>query len=169
VNIEQLPDYSYSVTINQNQSHNSVSFFEMPVPIKFIGAGKDTTIVFDHTFSGQVFTINPGFTIDSVKFDPDQRLVSANNEISLGINDILAGSDLKLMPNPAGDFLYVQLDAGKVNSIDILNMEGKQQSISLKKEEETVIGINIQNFKPGLYLLRIVYNDGIVTRKFIKE
>jgi aminopeptidase N len=169
VNIEQLPDFSYAVTINQSQSHNSVSFFEMPVPIKFLGTGKDTTIVFDHTFSGQVFNINPGFTIDSVKFDPDQRLVSANNEVSLGINDILAGKELKLMPNPAGDFLYVQNNPGKVNSIEILDMDGKKESVSLKNEDDKSVEINTQKLKPGMYLLRIVYNDGIVTRKFIKE
>jgi hypothetical protein len=116
-----------------------------------------------------VFNINPGFTIDSVKFDPDQRLVSANNEVSLGIKDILAGKELKLMPNPAGDFLYVQNNPGKVNSIEILNMDGKKESVSLKNEEDNSVEINTQKLKPGMYLLRIVYNDGIVTRKFIKE
>jgi hypothetical protein len=56
-----------------------------------------------------------------------------------------------------------------VNSFDILNLDGKKESISLKKEEETGIEINIQNLKPGMYLLRIVYNEGIITRKFAKE
>jgi hypothetical protein len=46
-------------------------------------------------------------------------------------------------------------------------MEGKQQSFRLKEEEETSIEIDTQKLKPGMYLLRIGYTEGIVTRKFI--
>jgi hypothetical protein len=56
-----------------------------------------------------------------------------------------------------------------VNSIDILNMEGKKESISLKKIDEKDIEINTQKLKSGMYLLRINSNKGIVTKKFIKE
>ena len=172
VNVEPIQDQmlqeqSISVTIHQGQSDASVSFFEMPVPIKFYGEGKDTTIVFSHTFSGETFLLNPGFAIDSLKFDPDLWLVSSNNTITLDIDDLQAGKELKLVPNPAGDFLFVQHNLGKIRSLQILNMEGKLESIKLKKEIETTIEVNTQNLKPGMYLLRIDYAVGIVTRKFI--
>jgi aminopeptidase N len=169
VQVIQSPEHNATVTINQSQSHNSVDFFEMPVPIKFIGEVKDTTIVFNHTFSGEMFEINPGFTISSTEFDPDLWLISANNHVTLGVDDITAAKEIRILPNPAGDILYVQHNTGKVNSIDILNLDGNKESISLKKKEETGIEINIQNLNPGLYLLRIVYNEGIITRKFVKE
>lgn len=170
VNFDQVPDNSTTVTIYQTQSHKSVSFFEMPVPIQFFGAGKDTILVFNHTYSGEEFTVNPGFAIDSMKFDPDLWLLSAKNTITaVGIDDLPAGKELTLMPNPAGDFLSVQHNLGKINSLEILSMDGKKESIRIKKDEKTDIEINIQTLKSGLYLLRIAYKDGIVTKKFIKE
>jgi aminopeptidase N len=167
VNVGQSADHSALVTLNQGQSHASVSFFELPVPIKFFGDSKDTTIVFNHTFSGETFSFNPGFAIDSIQFDPDLWLVSSRNTITLGINDLPVGKELSLLPNPATDFLVVQHNLGKINSLAILDMAGKQQSVRLKKEDETSIELITRNFKPGMYLLRIVYKEGVVTRKFI--
>jgi len=48
-------------------------------------------------------------------------------------------------------------------------MDGKQESISIKKDEKTDIEINIRELNSGIHLLRICYKDGIVTRKFIKD
>jgi aminopeptidase N len=170
VNISQLPDNSTTVTIYQAQSHKSVSFFELPVPIQFFGGGRDTIIVFNHTYSGQEFTVNPGFVIDSIIFDPDLQLISSNNKtIPLGIDVLPSGKELKLIPNPVSNFLSVQHNLGRINSIAILNMDGKQELTRLKKEDETGIEINTEKLKPGMYLLRITYKDGIVTKKFIKE
>ena len=169
VHIAQDQDYSASVTINQSQSHNSVSFFELPVAIQFIGAGKDTTILFNNTFSGQVFTINPGFAIDSTVFDPDLRLISRNNTITVGVDDLPAGKELKLMPNPVSDILFVRHDPGKINSIEVMNMDGEKVSVNIYGQNETGIRINVQNLKSGIYLLRIGYDERFATSKFVKE
>ncbi len=166
-NVAQSEDYQTSVSIFQKQSDPSVNFFELPVPIQFFGAGRDTVIIVNNTFSGQVFSINPGFRIDSVKFDPDQRLVSANNSVTLGIDDLPVGKTLVLMPNPANDFLILQHNMGKISSLEILSMDGKSKIISSKKGEDFNLKINTQNLKTGMYLLRIGYKEGIVTRKFV--
>lgn len=163
VTVEPLPYYNVSVTINQSQSDASVGFFEMPVPIHFFGQGKDTLIVFDNTFAGEMFPANPGFAIDSMKFDPDLWIVSANNIISLALP---AGKTLTLMPNPTSDFLYVQNDIDNITSIAIMTMDGKSEPAAWN-EEKYLLKINTQNLKSGMYLLRIGYTDGIVTRKFI--
>lgn len=167
VNIIQSPDHSTAVTINQSQSHPSVSFFALPVPIQFLGENKDTIIVFNHTYSGEVFHVNPGFAIDTTIFDPELWLVSAKNTLTLGINDLPAGKQIMLRPNPASDFLEVQHNLEKINSIEILDIKGKQQSIRLKGENQASFSLNTQKLKSGIYLLRIAYNEGIVTRKFI--
>ncbi len=167
VNVGQMPDNNASVTIYQGQSHSSVDFFEMPVPVQFFGAGMDTVIVFDHISSGQVFPINPGFQIDSLKFDPELWLVSSNNTVSLGKGDLPFGKSLLLLPNPASDYLYIQHNLGKIYSLEVLAMDGNQEQISQVNEEETRTKINIENLKPGVYILRIGYQEGNVTRKFV--
>jgi len=167
VNVGQMADNNISVTIYQSQSDASVSFFEMPVPVQFFGAGKDTIIVFNHTYSGEIFSANPGFAVDSLKFDPDLWLLSANNVTTLGKDDLPAGKNLTLIPNPATDHLYIQHNLGKINSIEILAMDGKAETIQLKTQDDSHLEIDIQHLDAGMYLLRIGYQDGIVTRKFL--
>ena len=167
INVGQSPDFSTSVTIHQIQSHPSVSFFELPVPIQFFGGGIDTIIVFNNTFSGEVFTTNPGFAIDSMKFDPDMMLLS-DTSLVLRVEELPAGKILVLMPNPTNNFLYVDHNIEDIHSIEILSLEGKlQQTANLKKNEPTRLEINTHNLKSGTYVLRIGYKRGVVTRKFV--
>jgi aminopeptidase N len=167
VEVGQAADNVASVTIYQSQSHPSVDFFELPVPVQFFGAGRDTVIVFNHTFSGEQFNANPGFAIDSMHFDPDYWLVSAHNKISLGKDDLPAGKKLALMPNPASDFLIVQHNLGTIASLEIVAMDGKQQAIHTTENDDARININVKQLKPGMYLLRIGYQEGFVRRKFV--
>jgi aminopeptidase N len=164
VTAEQLPDNNTSVVIDQSQSDPSVKFFEMPVPLQFFGGGKDTVIVFNHTFSGEMFFVNPGFTIDSLKFDPDYWLLSANNSIHLGFSE---DKYIVLMPNPASDYLYIKHNIQKINSLEVITMDGKLVVEQPVAKEESPLKINIQALKSGVYMARIRYKEGTITRKFI--
>jgi hypothetical protein len=164
---KQLPDHSTTLFIYQTQSHPSVSFFEMPVQIRFFGGTRDTSIVFNNTFSGQSFSVNPGFVIDSAQLDPHQWIVSANNLILSVDNDLPAGKQLALMPNPARDFLNIQHNLGKINTPVILAMDGKQAIVPVKLQDESRIELDTRNLKPGTYLFRINYEGRSITRKFI--
>lgn len=167
VQVGQSPDKTVNVIIHQEQSHPSVSFFEMPVPIRFYGNGKDTTLVFDHTYSGQAFSAVLNFTVDSVKFDPDLWLISANNFVSLGKSDIPSGAMLTLMPNPASDFLQIRHSLGVLNSIEILSVEGKKEACPVTQNQDSQAEVDIRGLYPGMYLLRIGFGEGLVTRKFL--
>ncbi len=167
LDIAQSVDLKTSVSIFQSQSDPSVNFFELPVPVQLFGEGRDTVIVFNNTFSGQLFVIYPGFKIDSAKFDPDQRLVSKNNSLSLGRDDLPVGKNLQLMPNPASDLLVVQHNLGKINSLEIITLDGKSKTIRFDKRDNERIVIDTHNLRMGTYLLKIGINSGYVTRKFI--
>src|SRR5690606_2063981 len=67
----QKPNFEVEVKLDQTQSHPSVSFFEMPVPLYFSSATKDTIIRVDHVQNGQIFTVNPGFAADTMMIDPE--------------------------------------------------------------------------------------------------
>lgn len=162
--VEPLPAHNASVTIYQSQSDASVNFFEMPVPIQFFGEGKDTVIVFDHTYSGEVFICNTGFAIDSMKIDPEIWLVSAKNSISFTLS---AAENFMLMPNPASDFIYLQHDPDAITSLEISSMDGKSVPVQYTDDGKYLLKINIQNLKSGIYLLRIISMEGIATRKFV--
>ena len=87
----------------QSPSHPSVDFFEMPVPVRFWNDVQDTTVVLDHTVSGQSFTFSLPFLADSAEVDPELWILSGQN-IATSVPDLDADRiSLVLWPNPAGD------------------------------------------------------------------
>lgn len=101
-----------TLTVGQSQSHPSVDFYELPVPVGFSNGQNDTVIVFNHTFSGESFSATPGFQVSEVQFDPELRILSANN-VSTNIDIIdLQEQRLSVFPNPAVDMVMVQFDSG---------------------------------------------------------
>jgi hypothetical protein len=105
----------------------------MPVPIRFQGTSLDTILVFDHTFSGQVFnrTITQAVNNNGVTIDPDLWLISANNtvvhDITLGENNIEPTDvSFHVFPNPANDVINIQYYAANEGaSFTMTDMLGK--------------------------------------------
>lgn len=167
VDAGQLPDHTTSVTIYQSQSHTSVDFFEMPVPVQFFGGGKDTIITFNHTFSGEMFTCNPGFTIDSVKFDPEMWLISASNTVTFGRNELPAEYSFSIQPVPANDFLYVNHNLTNLTGIQIFTLAGKHVHLQIDSQAEGKVVINTSALNAGMYLLKATSNEATIIRKFL--
>jgi aminopeptidase N len=157
-----------SLTVEQSQSDPSVSFFEMPLPVKFIGEYRDTTIVIDHTFSGQNFALNVNFAVTTVVFDPESWILSSGNlVIAEQQNDIL------VYPNPSADDVSITIqfkDKDEI-SFEIFNVEGKK----ISSEKETVDPgiytklIETANLSAGVYELRITGTKINYSRKIVKK
>jgi len=169
VNVNQLQGGQVLVTINQDQSHPSVGFFEMPVPVAFYGDGKDTTIVFDNTFSGQEYFISPGFVIDSLKVDPEIWLISAGNIVSMGVDENIAGRKINISPNPADRFIQFALPEIKTEGIEIFNSNGQVVVSQSTSKLNELIKIDISNLKTGFYFLKVYSEKGTFTGKFVKK
>jgi gluconolactonase len=156
-NIYVAGDLGIQVFSSQGTDITTIALPQHPSNCDFGGSDFKTLYI---TASTNLYSIDlnyPGYAVS--------RSTSPN-----GIGSIPSKSLVEICPNPADDNLYIQNYSGKINSIEILNLDGKTESISSKKEEVTGTEINIQNLKPGMYLLRIVYNnEGMITRKFIKE
>jgi len=160
----QIAAGDYEVEIRQTQSHASVSFFEMPVPIKFYGPGKDTTIVFDHTSNAQIFRIYPGFEIDSVKFDPEQWLISASNSVTLKRKTEV----VTMYPNPVIDFLRISIPGNNLEDFEVFDSPGRSVNLSYK-QEGAGLSIDVRELKAGLYFIRIKAGGEYKVIKFIRK
>lgn len=163
---------SVTLKVDQTTSHSSVAFFEMPIPVKFVGQSKDTTIVFDHHSSGQQFTATVNFPIVSVQFDPELWILSANNTIT-GISEYPSADDqVMLYPNPAKNLLNVLSlnNANTVEFIEITDVTGRSVYKSDKyKGIQKVISIDISQLKKGSYFIKIALKSGVNTKAFVKE
>jgi aminopeptidase N len=90
----------YSIKVNQKQSHPSVSFFEMPLRLKFKNATQDSTIIVDVQQNGQLFATKLNFIPDTVLIDADKWLISKNNtQQKLQVPTI--SNLIQVSPNPS--------------------------------------------------------------------
>lgn len=159
----------YELTVGQTSSHSSVSFFEMPIAVEFRGLGVDTTIVFNHTSDGQVFTFNLPFRVWSYEFDPEMWICAKSTEI-LSL-DNFDNSTIKVYPNPSkGRFTVSNLKSNpELNEIYVLDYSGKVIDAEIKKISRTEIRINIRKQVSGIYYLKIRDGNSIVSAKIILE
>jgi len=164
---------STSFTLSQTQSHPSVSFFEMPVALKFVGEKNDTTLVFDNTYSGQSYNCTINFEVVRVYFDPEIRILSAQNTV-VGFNDEdLKNASIVLYPNPAGTSLRISgiPKGGVLQNLTITNAFGQiiysDDSISVIPAGE--IQVNTELLAKGVYIITLHTNLGKKHLRFLKE
>ncbi len=169
------------IKVTQTQSHPSVSFFEMPIPLRFKGMnGKDTTVVLNNTFNPNTNT--QSFTLDlrnivpikSIEFDPDLWILSKGNIVTLKTptQDIDNQSIIKIYPNPVTNELSVSYknDNSESVNIEIINTVG--QTV-FKEKRVTTIGENtltlsVPHLQNGLYFLKVSSDKGQAVKKFMK-
>jgi aminopeptidase N len=162
-----------SFTLSQTQSHSSVSFFEMPVPILFKNAFQDTTIVFNHVFSGQSFTAQLGFKVDSVIIDPADWVVCNQNSITNTIDLSLAASAVMIFPNPAKEILQISI-LGELNTsiinFEIYSIEGRKMPLknTSKEIQNNLFTIDVGNLPVGSYHLHLITNKNNFNTMFVK-
>ncbi len=61
--------------IHQQPSHNSVKFFKVKIPIRFIGRRRETTLVFNNTKNDEEFTCKLGFKVRNIIFNPNNDFI----------------------------------------------------------------------------------------------
>ena len=151
--------------INQTQSDPSVSFFEMPVPIRITGTGGQTAnLVLNNTSNGQVFIQNVPFTITGVQFDPEVHLISKNSSATLANETFSLAQAIVLYPNPSHDELHLQMPSDLVvEQVIIYN------SLGQKILSDNRLDINISGLSSGVHYVEIQTAEGTIHKKFIKE
>lgn len=155
----------YRVELSQTTSHPSVSFFEMPVPVKLVGTEKDTVIILDHRQNHQVYEIDPGFEIQSAVIDPDQWLISANNEVLLDIPEANPYIAIKVYPNPAAGQIRVSAPNTQ-GQLLITDLTGR---VVLQLDNfDRYARIDVSNFTQGSYFVHLTAKGLSADASFIK-
>ena len=157
------------LTINQAQSHNSVSFFEMPLPIQFIGETHDTIIVFNNTFSGQQFNVNTGFDVDSIIIDPYMWIISANDTVINNFQEHPSSPDLSIYPNPFTDNFTIELAGKELLLAEIYDVRGMLiYNVNTNNLTSDKLKIKVPEIAKGMYFLKLMLDNKIVVYKVTK-
>ncbi len=112
--------------VSQTQSSATVSFFEMPLPVKVTGTGGQTAyLVLNNNSNNQYFTENIPFTVANVQFNYEYQIVEKNSTVvqdnTLSVSSV-EKENFGLYPNPAKNELYLRgLDKETEYSIHALD------------------------------------------------
>ena len=153
-------------TVSQTQSDPSVSFFEVPIPIKVNGTlGEESYLTLDNITNGQMFSNTVNFNISSLEFDPEKDIISKNNSIVLGIQEDELSKSLQIFPNPASSSITIQKSGSlEVNEIRIFNATGQ---LLFKNKWEPII--NLSRFSTGMLFVQFQTNKGIINKSVLKN
>lgn len=162
---ENLSSTQTKIKINQTQSHSSVSFFEMPVPIRLTGAGGEVfNTNLENTTNGQEFIVTTPFTVTGITFDPEKNIISKNNTATLAASNFQLEGSIFIFPNPAHNEIEVQIPATvNLELVTIYNTLGQ------KILETNDPKINTTSLSEGTYFVSIATSVGVFHKKMIKK
>ncbi len=152
--------------INQTQSDFSVSYFEMPVPVRIFGAGgQQADLVLNNTSNGQILITNVPFPITSVEFDPQRRLIAAaSSTVTLGNQNFDLDSAVSIYPNPSSDEVHIQIPGTlTLEKVIVYNNLGQ------KVLENSTLDFSINSLSTGVHYVNIKTTNGTYHKKFIKK
>ena len=160
-----------SIQLDQVTSHPSVDFFEMPVPIHFKNSLQDSTVVLDHTFSGQSFTFHLPFQADSALFDPDLWIVSGSNLVTQVQEAAFGHEHLLLFPNPVNDEAFLYLSDGMQGDIRLRVIDAAGRVV---REEPLIVSgqrarFNASTLASGGYLLEVSNGTEVLRMRFVRN
>lgn len=156
---------NYQVTVNQTSSHASVGFYDMLLPIRFLGTNNqvfDTTV--NSTANGQQFIVAVPFIATSIAFDPKKDVISRNNTATLSQEVFEFTNNFKVYPSPTSDKLFIEnINALNIDNVLIYNTLGKK---ILETKENS---ISVFSLASGIYFIEIYANESKEVLKFIKN
>jgi aminopeptidase N len=153
------------VTVNQTQSNASVSYFEMPLPLRFTGAsGQTFDTMVDNTVNNQQFIVSVPFTINGVQFDPEKDIISKNNTTTLGNDTFDLEKAIAIYPNPVTDELHIQMPSNvSLEKVILFNNLGQ-----IVKENNTM-DVSVADLSSGVLYAQIQTSEGTFHKKIIKN
>ncbi len=150
--------------VSQTRSDPSVSFFEMPLPIRIMGAfGQTQDLIINNTANNQTIIADVNFPMSSFIFDPKKDIISKNNSTTLGVQNQELQA-LALFPNPSSSIVSLQLNSGiEILKATFINALG--QNII---DTASTNSWNVSELSTGVYFLKIETNVGEKTFRFMK-
>lgn len=170
-----FPDYNvhwqnlsggvYRINLEQQTTDASVDFFETPLRIRFYGGSQTYDTIVFHNQNPQNFVLQPGFTADSIRINPDTHIIIGQTNY-LKEQDYTWQSDILQFPNPITARWTVWVRRPQdVRRIFLTDMTGKVVLDQIRP----FVPLNTGFLTRGVYLLNVQWNGRRALRKVIKQ
>ncbi len=164
ITVQNLGAGQVKIKVTQTQSHPSVSYFEMPLPIRLKNGTQTQDVIVDNTTNGQEFIVSVPFSVTSFEFDPEKDIISKNNTTSLGTDSFDIADTILLYPNPASERVTIQLPTNiGLEKVEIYNTLGQLVSTQTKPE------FSVSALSNGIHIIKISTTEGVFHKNFIKK
>jgi len=165
ISAQNVGNSNVQLQVFQTQSHPSVSFFKLPVPVRLLGAnGEQHDAVLNSTENGQLFTVSVPFPVTGIVFDPNKHIISKNNTATLGLDFEAIDALIELYPNPTNDLFSIDLPASvSFEKLEVYSTLGQRVGVS------TSPSFSIAALSGGIYQVRITTSEGVFHKKVIKK
>lgn len=157
------------VRLDQTPSHPSVSFFEMPVPLRLKGEGKELDVRLENNSNGQMFQLTPDFKVEEVVFDPELWLMAKSTVTRQDLVSAVRDENTKealIFPNPAVDHLTVKMPAAVEWAYSISDISGKEVMSGMSQDSDEFV-IDLGRLANGSYMLKVSGSNYFTVSRFI--
>jgi aminopeptidase N len=140
-------------TLAQTTSTGTITFFRLPVPVRFSNAAHDTIVVFDNLWNGQAFSVTLPFTPDSLSIDPEWELITRNNTVN-GVGEKDLAAVISVAPNPASDRVFFRFGEGVAGDGAVLRIcgsDGRQLCSEITGTGTGLLSVNTSAYPEGMY------------------
>jgi len=172
--IVSLPTgYNYTIDARLHDSYNSDNSNLYTCDVYFAyHDGNDWSDIYDDVLDSNIvindggelyFAVLPYFQGETGTYLLDMNII--RNIIDSTPELIVKNDNIKLYPNPCKDKLFIN-SSQNIKLIEIFDVSGKKL-ITLKNLNTTYEKLNIKNYKPGIYFLKIFTDNEITTRRII--
>ncbi len=152
---QQQPNQQIDFLISQTQSDPSVSFFELPLPIKLNGTNGETAyLVLDNSSNNQFFSKTVNFTVANVEFNYDYQILEKYSTVMFdpSLSTESVGKDeVVLFPNPVKNEINFK-GIPKISEYEIYNIDGR---LITKGSYRPNNSVNVSKLEKGVYFIKV--------------
>ncbi len=170
--------YDYTITARIHDSYNSGNgnIYSVDGLMSYSTDGSTWSDAYDDIMTGNItvqgggtvyFQVAPYFAGETGTYLLDMTI--NRTEHTVGIDEAEIFDFIKVYPNPAKEFVTIDLEefADKVNLITLFNIQGQEVSSMNISNSEKVLKLPLQNLSNGVYFIQIHATQGILTKKII--
>lgn len=123
-------------------------------------------VLIDEPIPGEEYTISITHKADLQNGSQAFSLVVSGVKYELS-TELEKWSDITLYPNPAKDFIRIQMQDVAHADLQVLDMQGRQMKMDLSKIDENEIKLEVSGFPAGMYFLKMTKGNQTQMKKFL--
>ena len=152
------------IKLSQTTSHNSVSFYSMPVEILLKGKNGEKRFVLGHNTNDQEFWVDPGFAVDSIFIDPDLWILSKEKTATIA-HTTSALNDIRIFPNPTTNGALIQFinPTDPAYEIAVYNAGGQTliKKAYTSPGNDEIISLPLISLPKGIYVVNVTAKGAV--------